>query len=361
MPSPRINLIVLFGGESAEHDVSRATAAHVMAALDPQRYCVRAIGITREGEWLQADDAAATALESLKHHAVSGTAIATGVAVEGPTTARQFPTMADGPTVVMPLLHGPMGEDGTVQGLLELADVAYVGCGVLSSAVSMDKAMMKTVLGAAGIPQARWRAVFEHEIVSSTADDLIVEFGLPLFVKPANMGSSIGVAKAHNRDEVEAALAVALTYDSTVVVEEMVVGREIEVSVLGGTTPRASVPGEVVPGHEFYDFEDKYLEDSARYVIPAHLDADETDHIQQLALAAFRALRCHGLARVDFFYEANGRGFLCNEANTMPGFTPISMYPKLWAASGVSYPDLINELVDLALERHAQRRRNTNR
>jgi D-alanine-D-alanine ligase len=360
----RVNLVVLFGGQSAEHDVSRATAVHVLNALDPARYDVRAIGITQDGEWVKADAAAAAALGRLRTNELgSGPAIAVGVDVEGEATHPDpvLAPLANAPTVVLPLLHGPMGEDGTVQGLLELADVAYVGGGVLGSAVAMDKAMAKTVLGAHGIPQADWRAVHEHELTDSTAADLVEEFGLPLFVKPANMGSSVGVSKAKTVEEVSAAIDFALGYDSVVVIEEAITGREIEVAVLGNNHPRASLPGEVVPGNEFYDFDDKYIDDSARYFIPAHLDADETRRIQHLAIQVFQALRGAGLARVDFFYEEHGRGFLCNEANTMPGFTPISMYPKLWAASGLAYPDLIDELVRLALERHANRRRNTKR
>jgi D-alanine-D-alanine ligase len=361
----RVNLVVLFGGQSAEHDVSRATAVHVMNALDRSRYNVRAIGITRDGQWVQADAAAHAALERLHRHQIgSGPAIAVGVDVVGDTTQAEralMPSVADpdAPTVVLPLLHGPMGEDGTVQGLLELADVAYVGGGVLGSAVAMDKAMAKTVLGAHGIAQAEWRAVHEHEVNDDTVSELIAALGLPMFVKPANMGSSIGVVKAKTVDEVADAIRSALEYDSLVVCEEAIVGREIEVAVLGNSHPRASLPGEVVPGKEFYDFADKYLEDSASYFIPAKLSPAETHEIQALALRSFAALRCSGLARVDFFYEEGGRGFLCNEANTMPGFTPISMYPKLWAASGLAYPDLIDELIRLALQRHAQRRRNT--
>ena len=266
-------------------------------------------------------------------------------------------------TVVLPLLHGPMGEDGTVQGLLELADVAYVGSGVLGSAVAMDKAMAKQVLAASGIPQARHRALAEHELTPGTPAALADELGLPLFVKPANMGSSVGVSKAHTVDEVALAIELALTYDELIVVEEAVAGREIEVAVLGSTAPEASVPGEIVPGEEFYSYEDKYVSDGAQLLIPAPLPAGAADEVRALAIAAFRALRCDGLARVDFFYErdadGNGRGFLCNEVNTMPGFTPISMYPKLWIRSGVPYPELIDRLVTLALERHARRRRNT--
>jgi D-alanine-D-alanine ligase len=271
---PRVNLVVLFGGQSAEHDVSRATAAHVLAALDERRYHVRAVGITREGRWVDAGDAAVTQLANLRQGQLTdGPAIAAGLEVVGPATHAE-PMLASGepdaPTVVLPLLHGPLGEDGTVQGLLELADVAYVGAGVLSSALSMDKAMAKTVLDAHGIPQARWRAFLEHEIGPTTAADVVEQFGLPLFVKPANMGSSVGVTKAKTVEAVGAAIATALAYDRVVVVEEAVVGREIEVAVLGNELVRASVPGEVIPGHEFYDFDDKYIDGGAKLLIPAH-------------------------------------------------------------------------------------------
>jgi D-alanine-D-alanine ligase len=265
------------------------------------------------------------------------------------------------PTVVLPLLHGPMGEDGTVQGLLELANVPYVGSGVLGSALSMDKAMAKQVLTANGVQQARYRAFREHEISPGLPQQLADQLGLPLFVKPANMGSSVGVSKAKTVEDVRDAIAVALTYDEWVVVEEAIVGREIEVAVLGNLLPKASLPGEIVPGAEFYDYADKYLDDGSQCLIPASLSDEATAEVQRLAVEIFLMLRCDGMARVDFFYEPGpaGRGFLCNEVNTIPGFTPISMYPKMWIASGVSYSALIDELVQLAIERHGRQRRNT--
>jgi D-alanine-D-alanine ligase len=262
-------------------------------------------------------------------------------------------------TVVVPLLHGPMGEDGTVQGLLELANVPYVGSGVLGSALAMDKAMAKQVLAVNGIAQARHRAFRAHQITPGLPATLAEELGLPLFVKPANMGSSVGVSKAKTVEDVRDAIEIALTYDEWVVVEEAIVGREIEVAVLGNLEPRASVPGEIVPGAEFYDYADKYVDDGSQALVPAPLTREQSDEVRALALRVFTTLRCEGLARVDFFFEEAGRGFLCNEVNTMPGFTPISMYPKLWIASGLSYSDLIDELVHLAVERHARQRRNT--
>jgi D-alanine-D-alanine ligase len=246
-----------------------------------------------------------------------------------------------------------------VQGLLDLADVAYVGAGVLGSALAMDKAMAKQVLAANGIAQARFHSFADHQRTPGLPGQLVEELGLPCFVKPSNMGSSVGVTKAHSVEELRDGIQHALTYDEWVVVEEAVAGREIEVAVLGGTHPVASGPGEIIPGAEFYDYEDKYVTDGAQLLIPAPLSPAETEAVRDLAVRVFQALRCDGLARVDFFFEEGGRGFLCNEANTMPGFTPISMYPKLWQAAGVPYPDLIDRLVELAVERHARRRRNT--
>ena len=260
-----------------------------------------------------------------------------------------------GPTVVLPLLHGPFGEDGTVQGLLELADVPYVGSGVLGSAAAMDKITAKRLAAEAGLPQARWMGLREWDVGAGLAAAVERELGWPVFVKPANLGSSVGVSRAAGPAELDAAVQTALAYDEWVVLEEAVRGREIEVGVLGDHPPRASVPGEVRPSREFYDYEDKYLSDGAEVLVPAPLSEAEVAEVQRLALAAFAAVRAEAMARVDFFYEEGGRGFLVNEVNTIPGFTPISMYPKLWAASGVSYADLLDRLVQLALDRHARR------
>ncbi len=358
----QIDLIVLFGGESAEHDVSCTTAAHVLAAADPAKYRITPIGISTDGRWAIADRAAQALSEgpgalparldpSGSH--VSPTALLSAAAAESATT------------VVMPLLHGPMGEDGTVQGLIELANLPYVGAGVLASAVAMDKAMAKQVLAAAGIPQARYRAFGEHEITNDLPADIADDLGLPVFVKPANMGSSVGVSKARTVEELRDAIGIALTYDEMIVVEEAIVGKEIEVAVLGNLDPQAATPGEIVPGDEFYSYDDKYVSDKSYAVIPAPIGDEARAEVQDLAIRTFRALRCEGLSRVDFFWEdpadqdGRRRGFLCNEVNTMPGFTPISMFPKMWIADGVSYPEIIDRLVALALERHGRRRRNT--
>lgn len=360
----RMHLIVLYGGQSAEHDVSCTTAAHVLRAADPTRYRITPIGISRDGTWSL--DTVAMAAIAAGPSSIPGRLEPSGIAVDASPFLTDAVAAAGvaGRTVVIPLLHGPMGEDGTVQGLLELVNVPFVGSGVLGSALSMDKAMAKQVLAANGIQQARSRAFREHELTPGLPAELADELGLPVFVKPANMGSSVGVSKAKTVDELRDAIRGALTYDEWIVVEEAIVGREIEVAVLGNLEPRASVPGEIVPGSEFYDYADKYLDLGSKCTIPASLSPAATAEVQSLAVEIFGILRCEGMARVDFFYEvgtsaAPGRGFLCNEVNTIPGFTPISMYPKLWIASGLSYSALIDELVRLAIERHGRQRRNT--
>lgn len=353
---PRTTLIVLFGGQSAEHDVSRSTATHVMRAVDQTKFRIVPVGIGRDGSWALATGvqrALAAGPDALPAELdTAGTAV----------SATDLIATTGHDTVVLPLLHGPQGEDGTVQGLLELAGVPYVGSGVLGSAVAMDKAMAKVVAAQHGIAQAAYRAIRADHVTPGLPQRLVDQLGLPLFVKPANMGSSVGVSKATTVEQLGDAIDLALGYDEWVVVEEAITGREIEVAVLGNLEPQASLPGEIVPGAEFYDYADKYLDDRSQSIIPARLSADATAEVQRLAVQAFAAMRCEGMARVDFFYEdpANGgRGFLLNEINTIPGFTPISMYPKMWIASGLSYTELINRLVELAIERHQRRRRNT--
>ena len=337
----RTRLVLLFGGRSAEHDVSCVSARHVAAAADKDRFEVVALGITREGQWQLAEfpDPLPDRLD------------ADGLGV---APAEIF---AEPDTVVFPLVHGPMGEDGTIQGLLEVADVPYVGSGVLASALCMDKSMAKLVCDQHGLPQCRYQTVSADGDAASTAKEAIADLGLPLFVKPANMGSSIGVSRTTTEQETVEALETASRYDQTLVIEEAVAGQEIEVSVLGNLDPQASVPGEIVPGAEFYDYADKYLTDGAKLVIPAQIPQAAADEARHLAVATYQALRCEGMARVDFLYEPAGRGMLLSEVNTIPGFTPISMYPKLWAASGLPYSQLIDTLVDLAVERFDRRRR----
>lgn len=353
--------MVLYGGKSAEHEVSCVSAANIIASAERERYEVVPVAITKAGTWLlneTAGELTATGAAALPHAVdVAGVVIDPPAALASPDPAR--------PTVVFPVVHGPHGEDGTLQGLLELADVPYVGSGVLGSAICMDKTMAKTLTAAHGIPQAKAFNLTAGsggvEEVAHRAEALMAlgEIDYPVFVKPASMGSSVGITKAHDSTELIAALRLALSYDERVVVEESIDGREVEVAVLGNTIgskpPKASVPGEIVASAEFYDYTDKYSTDAATLLIPAELDDDESDAVRALALEAYAALRCDGMARVDFFYEREGRGFLLNEINTIPGFTPLSMYPKLWEASGLSYGALIDEIVDLAIERHARR------
>ena len=351
----RVNLIVIFGGQSAEHDVSCVTATHVLRAVDQTRYRITPIGIDRDGRW-QLATGAQRALAA-GPDALPDRLEAVGDPVS-PTPMLSSAAIA-GPVVVMPLLHGPLGEDGTVQGLLELMDLPYVGSGVLGSAVGMDKALAKEVLGFHGITQARWVSLREHEVTPTRLTALAAELGLPVFVKPSNMGSSVGVSKASTIEELQHAVEHALAYDEWIVIEEAIVGREIEVAVLGNLDPKASVPGEIVPGNDFYDYSDKYLVDGAELLIPAPLSDEQAETVRTLAVQVYGALRCEGLARVDFFFEEHGRGFLINEVNTMPGFTPISMYPKMWQQTGMTYPELVDNLIGLAFERHHRRRRNT--
>ena len=344
---------MLFGGRSAEHEVSCTSAVHVLQAIDPAHYDVVPVGVTHEGRWVLAEEAA-------KVLAAGGPAVLPpALAAEGPAV-EPLATVGDepgqqGPTVVLPLLHGPFGEDGTVQGLCELAGVPYVGAGVLGSAVAMDKVTAKRLVGEAGLAQARWIGLSEPTYVTVGASGVEGELGWPVFVKPSNLGSSIGVTKASNRAELERSVELAFCYDEWIVVEEAVAGREIEVGVLGDRPPRASQPGEIRPSREFYDYADKYVVEGAELLVPAPLPAEATEAVRRLALAAFAATRAEAMARVDFFYEEPGRGFLVNEVNTIPGFTPISMFPKVWEASGVPYAELVDRLVQLALDRHRRR------
>lgn len=355
----RVRVVVLFGGQSAEHEVSRVTAVSVLRALDHTRYDAVPVGITHDGRWVQADeaqrllaaggpDALPSALE------VAGTDVEPFDAVAGETGGGDVAGVA-GPLVVLPLLHGPFGEDGTVQGLCELAGVPYVGSGVLGSAASMDKITTKRLLAAAGIASPRHVALRENEVGGNLAERVEPALAWPVFVKPANLGSSVGVTKAHDASELDAAVATALSFDEWVIVEEAIDGREIECGVLGDLEPEASVPGEVRPSREFYDYEDKYEAGAAELIVPADLPGGVAADVRRLAVATFRAVRAEGMARVDFFYEEGRRGLLVNEVNTIPGFTPISMYPRMWEASGVPYPRLLDRLIDLALERHARR------
>ncbi len=337
----RNRLVILFGGRSAEHEVSCVSARHVAAAADPNRFEVVAVGITRAGHWRLAElpDPLPDRLNP-----------------DGPGVA-PAEIFAEPGTVVFPLVHGPMGEDGTLQGLLEVADIPYVGAGVLASALCMDKSMAKQVCAFHGLPQCRYRTASTRDDLAVVAEEAVAHLGLPLFVKPSGMGSSVGINRASTEQEALEALEEAGRYDETLLIEESIAGQEIEVAVLGDHDPEASTPGEIVPGNDFYDYADKYISNEAELLVPARIPDEVAQQAQQLALAAYRALLCEGMARVDFFYEAGGRGLLVSEVNTIPGFTPISMYPRLWLASGLAYPLLVERLVELAVERHERRRR----
>jgi D-alanine-D-alanine ligase len=353
----RIRLAILYGGRSAEHQVSVVSARSVMEALDPERFEVVPIAITREGAWLLPDRS------PLELAAGDGTlpeveAAGAELAVR---PERGLAESGAGPVdVVFPILHGPFGEDGTVQGLFELADLPYVGSGVLASALAMDKAMAKVVLAQAGLPQAPYLVVTERDWRADpdrVAANVAGRLAYPVFTKPARLGSSIGITKVKTPDGLAAGLAAAFAHDPKALVEQGIVARELECGVLGNEAPEASVVGEVVPGHEFYDFEAKYLDESLKLQIPAPVPDAVRAQVRELSVRAFQALDCEGFARVDFFYEERTGRVLVNEVNTIPGFTPKSMFPLLWAASGLAYPDLVARLVELATERHAARRR----
>lgn len=346
----RMRLVLLFGGRSAEHDISCISASHVLAAVDPDRYDVVPVGITHDGCFVLAEPG--PQLEA------TGDALALHEILDRTGDTGDSTGTGEAPTVVLPILHGPNGEDGTIQGALEVAGVPYVGSGVLASAVAMDKDMAKTVLGARGIPQTPWRTLHAHSRPDEGELSMILaELGPVVFVKPANMGSSIGVSRVGEGEGTAAltrAVDTALRYDDVVVIEAGVEGRELECAVLGNEAPCASVLGEVVTGAVFYDYDDKYLNGKAKTVIPAELDPVTMAAGRELAVRTFEVLRCSGMARVDMFLRDDGE-LLVNEVNTIPGFTPISMYPKLWEASGLSYSTLVDELVALALRAHEGR------
>ena len=374
----KLRVGILFGGRSGEHEVSLLSAASVLKSIDREKFEVVPIGITKEGRWLAAKDAH-DLLES------NGGPIAARLRAGDPETTpgakllnEGIPTLMapmpgpQGPEgkaidVVFPVLHGTFGEDGTIQGLLELAGIAYVGSGVLGSSAGMDKDVMKRLFAQAGLPQVKYvtllRADWEKSSRKAVAQvEKVLKY--PVFVKPANLGSSVGISKAHDRKELGPALALAARYDRKLVVElgvggKMARARELEVAVLGNDLPEASVVGEIIPGKEFYDYEAKYLSEGSVPVIPAKLTRAETKRIREMAVAAFRACDLSGLARVDFLMEPGGkRRIYLNEVNTMPGFTRISMYPKLWEATGVSYTSLITRLIELGLERFEEKSRN---
>jgi D-alanine-D-alanine ligase len=362
-----VRIGVVFGGRSSEHEVSLASARNVIDALTRAGYQVAPIGITLDGRWLVGGDP----MQLLTDHAEgrgqrhgsapssNGSAADHWALLPSSSHATQLASVQ----VIFPVLHGPFGEDGTIQGLLEMANLPYVGCGVASSALAMDKVLARQLFAAYDLPQVRYTVVMRRgwqEQPDAICVQLEAELSYPLFVKPANMGSSVGVSKVRNREELVAAIDVAAQYDRKVVVEEAVPNcREIEVSVLGNDAPVASVPGEIVPGAEFYDYAAKYLDDNSQLLIPARLSQAQAAAVQAMAVTAFRAIDGSGLARVDFLLDSVSGKIYLNEINTMPGFTRISMYPKLWEASGIPYPDLVDRLVQLALERYDDRQLNS--
>jgi D-alanine-D-alanine ligase len=358
--SKKIRVGVLFGGRSGEHDVSLTSAASVISALDPSKYEVVAIGISREGHW----HAARRAVESPAEVFKKDNRVIPSVDPAGPklvplgrTSRAQQRIDVD---IIFPVLHGTFGEDGTVQGLLDIAAIPYVGAGVLGSAVGMDKDVMKRLFRDAGLPVVEWVVVLRDEWPRQSARvrKLIEkQIGYPLFVKPANLGSSVGISKVHGRRELAPALSLAASYDRKIIVEKALDAREIECSVLGNDSPEASLPGEIVPANEFYDYEAKYVKAGSELIIPAKLTPKQTRHVRELAIGAFRVTDCAGMARMDFLLDRRSGKLFANEINTIPGFTPISMYPKLWEASGLAYPELLDRLIALGLERHREKQR----
>ncbi|MGB7621933.1 MAG: D-alanine--D-alanine ligase family protein [Terriglobia bacterium] len=371
----KIRVGIIFGGKSSEHEVSLASAASIISAIDREKYEIVPIGITKAGRWVLGEGAKKLIPQNVieagkpilippdpEIREILRWPLSAGVRTETTTELSRRPSGgAQGNTqvdVVFPILHGRFGEDGTIQGLLELAGIPYVGGGVLASAAGMDKDVMKRLFREEGLPVPEFLLFRAEELRSHGAAckrRIATKIHFPCFVKPANSGSSVGIHKVHTIKELDAALADALQYDVKILVEEEIVGREIECSVLGNESPQASLPGEVIPVHEFYDYEAKYIDEGSRLLIPAKLTPTQTRRVQELAIAAFKAIDCAGMARVDFFLEkGTGRVFV-NEINTIPGFTKISMYPKLWEASGISYSELIDRLLELALKRHAGR------
>jgi D-alanine-D-alanine ligase len=345
----KIKIALLFGGRSAEHEVSLISASAIYRNIDKRKYAVTSLYINKKGEWKKVVSPLLS-LEKLE----KGPAFSF-LPWEAAAFSRKLHV-----DICFPVLHGPYGEDGTIQGLLEMADVPYVGAGVLASAVGMDKAVMKALFVTKNLPVVRYRAVLDSEYRRGKKAILALikkEFRLPIFVKPANLGSSVGISKVKSYAEIEKALGKAFRYDHKILIEQGIIGREVECSVLGNEEPRASLPGEVIPCREFYDYRDKYLEGKTQFRIPAGLPGEKIKEIQRLAVEAYKAVDCSGMARMDFFLEAKSDKIFVNEINTIPGFTEISMYPKLWGVSGLPFPRLVEELISLGFERHRRKKR----
>jgi D-alanine-D-alanine ligase len=357
----KMRVALLFGGKSVEHEVSLQSARNVYNSIDKKKYDVVLIGIDHQGKWylnessnflLHADNPQQIKLKKGKNSLalIPGERSHKMIHPDAPNRIGKI-------DVVFPVLHGPFGEDGTVQGLLKLSDLPFVGAGVIGSAIGMDKDVMKRLLRDAGIPHARFLTCHSEERDSISYQYVKEQVGMPCFVKPANSGSSVGIHKIHNREEFHKYITDAFRYDRKILFEEYILGREIECSVLGNENPIASLPGEVIAQHEFYDYDAKYIdENGARFEIPARLEPRVVKKVQELAIAAFQAICCEGMARVDFFVTPDNKVYV-NELNTIPGFTSISMYPKLWEVSGISYSELIDRLIQLALQRFDQEKK----
>jgi D-alanine-D-alanine ligase len=365
----KLRVGVVFGGRSGEHEVSVASAASVMEALDKDKYEVVPIGITHDGRWLAGSDPRRIITGVEMESAGQGSDVTAVVITGDPTRDGLVPVDAgqgqSAPTghidIVLPVLHGTYGEDGTLQGLFEMAGLPYAGSGVLGAALGMDKEKAKMIFQSAGLPIVEWVTVYRRELErdpGALCRRIEERFSYPVFVKPANLGSSVGVGKAHDADELSAALETALEYDRKAIIEPGINCRELECGVLGNDEPIASTVGEVVPSGEFYDYRAKYIDNASRLYIPADIPTATVEAIREMAVKAFLALDLSGLARVDFFLDKDAGVVYLNEVNTMPGFTQISMYPKLWEASGIPYPQLLDRLIELGLERYADKQRN---
>lgn len=360
----KIKVGVLFGGQSAEHEVSLISARSVVAAIDQSKYEISLIGITHQGQWLLAQDQS----KALSYKTVDEQTLP-AVTLDYTGTDRQLMYNQNGVIseaitdldVIFPVLHGPHGEDGTVQGLFELANLPYVGCGVAASALAMDKLLAKQAFMAAEIPQTDYYGYKVHQwqhSESAMIEKIETQFAYPVFIKPANMGSSVGITKAHDKGELVKGIKLAFKYDLKIIVEESAQGfREVECAILGDEHPRASVVGEILPGKEFYDYETKYIDDKSKLIIPADISPGASEKVRSLAVKAFQAIDGSGLARVDFFVSQDNQTVYINEVNTMPGFTPISMYPKLWQASGIEYAELIDQLISLGINKSKQKQK----
>ena len=353
----KTRVLLLFGGQSAEHEVSVVSARSVYQAIDADKYEVILAGISRTGQWFL-EDGETSLLEQSVVSDDNGSPVQLGAGQRDLVALDGNPVGSAAFDVVFPLLHGPRGEDGSVQGLLELADVAYVGAGIAASAVGMDKELARAVFAQAGLRQTNYLVIRRsawNVDRQGTLEDIEAKLRYPLFVKPVNLGSSIGISKVHDTQSLESAIDLAAGYDLKIMVEASVENaRELECAVLGNDDPKASVIGEIIPGAEFYDYTTKYIDDGSQLIVPAELPESVSAEIQRMSADAFRSIDCAGLGRVDFLMTSSGDIFL-NEINTMPGFTPISMYPRLWQASGIAYPALIDELIQLALARHRER------